>query len=264
MNTSIITVTYNSASVLREFWREYGHSLGEWIVVDNASSDDSVDVARELGARVIAMSDNVGFSRANNRGVQEATGDVLIFCNPDIRVTREGIEQLADQASAEDVIVAPQLLNADGTLQENGRGAPYPHRKVLHMLGGQATQEDRYSRLARGAELVPVVWVMGAALAMSRNTFTRIGGWDESYFIYYEDADICLRALHDGVQTYVDGNTRWTHGWARETARGLSWRAWRHEVSSASRFYLSHLYLLIPIGRRARRTRSADQQGHTR
>ena len=256
---SLVTVSYNSAEVLTACWS--GDLPGvEWIVVDNNSADDTVAVARSLGAKVIGLPRNVGFSGANNIGAGQATGNTLIFCNPDVTVTQEGVAKLVEFAQARECLVAPQLVNEDGSLQENGRGAPYPYRKARHLLlRGSPSEEDSYSRLARGDEVIPVVWVMGAAVAVQRKIFERIGGWDDSYFIYYEDADLCLRAWDLGIPTYVDGSVRWRHGWARETARGLSWRAWKHEFASAARFYLTHRYCLIPIGRRGRRMRARDR-----
>ena len=78
---------------------------------------------------------------------------------------------------------------------------------------------------------------MGAAVAMSRGTFDRIGGWNDEYFVYYEDAEIRLRALESGISTYVDGDVNWQHGWARETSRGFSMAAWKREFASAVKFY---------------------------
>src|SRR5690606_22918973 len=109
---SLITVTYNSAEVLREYWtQDLGPEI-EWIVVDNASSDDSAGVARELGAdHVVRLPRNVGFSAANNVGAALASGEALGFMNPDVRVVPESAIELADRALRDAVVIAPQLLN---------------------------------------------------------------------------------------------------------------------------------------------------------
>ena len=254
---SLVTVTFNSAHTLTRFWAEWPRDVCEWIVVDNCSEDDSVAVAEELGARVHRMSENRGFSAANNAGANLAKGDVLGFVNPDVSVNREGVKRLGDVARATPVLVAPQLTNADGSLQENGRGAPYPMRKLAHMFAPGSSLNRRYvRRVEAGTE--QVVWVMGAAVFASRATFEAIGGWDPGFFIYYEDSDICLRALDRGVPTVVAGDVRFMHGWARETANGKSLGVWKHEFRSAARFYSKHPHCLVPVGRRSRTLEAVD------
>lgn len=255
---SLVTVTFNSASTLREFWADWPKGECEWIVVDNCSEDDSAAVAESLGARVIRLPENRGFSAANNAGAEVADGDVLGFVNPDVSVTLEGVKSLGDTARSRTVLVAPQLTNPDGTLQENGRGAPYPARKLAHMFAPGSGMNARYVRHV-DAGLTRVVWVMGAAVFASKDTFRAIGGWDSDYFIYYEDSDICLRALRHGVPTYVDGDVRLTHGWARETAARKSWAPWKHEVRSALRFYSNHPECIAPMGRAGRLMRQTDR-----
>lgn len=256
---SLITVTYNSRSALQEFWSGYDRSWGEWIVVDNASTDGSAELARTLGATVVVLPVNRGFAVANNVGAAQARSEALIFCNPDVAGTREGVHRLAARALESGCLVAPQLVNGDGSLQENGRGAPFPHRKLLHMVRRHGAQDDAYARPNHGDGVMEVVWAMGAALAVSRQVFDRIGGWNESYFIYYEDAEICLRALREGVPTVVDGGVRWRHGWARETAKGFSRSAWTHEARSGLRFYTTHPHVVLPVGRRGRQLLTVDR-----
>lgn len=252
---SLITVSYNSARDLERFWAGQQFVPYQWTVVDNNSSDDSREVARRLGAQVVELDSNRGFSAANNIGASVTDSDVLIFCNPDVTVTPAGIEALADDAMEHGGIVAPQLINADGSLQENGRGTPFVTRKIKHLL---RLRDDRYQRFAPPGELIDVVWVMGAALAVTRADFEALGGWDDGFFVYYEDADLGLRAWQRGMSVKVDGGVRWQHGWGRETGRGFSARAWRLELASATRFYGKHPYCLAPMGRRSQLVKTID------
>jgi N-acetylglucosaminyl-diphospho-decaprenol L-rhamnosyltransferase len=255
---SIITVAYNSADDLLRRWAAFDRSV-EWIVVDNDSSDGSADVAESLGATVIRRPDNRGFSYANNEGAARATGEVLVFCNPDIEVDVNSLHALAAEAMDRGAIVAPQLLNADGTKQENGRGAPYPWRKVAHMFLPSVSRRGRYALIPAGDESRRVVWVMGAALAMTRTTFEKVGGWNDRFFVYYEDSDLGLRALRHDVPTFVIGRIRWVHGWARATKSKPSRAAWRMELTSAVTFYRIHWYCLFPVSRLARQMRSIER-----
>ena len=97
---SLVTVTFNSAATLRHFWADWPREACEWIVVDNCSTDDSVAVAESLGACVLRLSENVGFSAANNVGARMATGDVLGFLNPDVTATCAGVERLGSENNA--------------------------------------------------------------------------------------------------------------------------------------------------------------------
>lgn len=254
---SVITVAYNSESALREFWAGTEPRSYDWIVVDNASSDASAAVARERGARVVRMEANRGFSAANNIGAGTTDADVLVFCNPDVTVTEEGLALLAREVRRRGGIVAPQLVNVDGSMQENGRGMPFPARKVRHLL---RLPDGRYCRYAGPEDLVDVPWVIGAVVAIGRDDFERLGRWDSGFFLYYEDADLCLRAWALGMPVRLLGAVRWVHGWARATGRGVSVRAWRHEVVSAARFYSRHPYCLVPLGRRWRMLRRLEHQ----
>ena len=252
---SLITVSYNSARDLERFWAGQQFVPYPWTVVDNSSSDDSREVARRLGAQVVELEANCGFSAANNVGASVTDTEVLIFCNPDVTVTPDGIATLADQVRRHGGIVAPQLVNADGSLQENGRGIPYLHRKVRHLM---QRHDEKYLRFAGPGELIQVVWVMGAALAITRADFDALGGWDSRFFLYYEDADIGLRARDLGMGVRVDGDVRWQHGWGRETGRGFSARAWKLEIASARRFYRKHPDCLVPMGRQTSAAQRVD------
>ena len=244
--TAVVTVTYNSADALRRFAAVVDAGRYEWIVVDNGSRDESVQIARSLGATVIESSRNLGFSAANNIGARSTTASCLVFANPDVAWRGSDVARLASIALTRQAIVAPQLLNADGTLQENGRGLPYLHRKLLHRAFGKGLGASRYLRFARMGELLPVSWVIGAALVIPRAVFDDIGGWDDRYFIYYEDAELCLRAWRRGVPVYVDGDARWIHGWGRATT-SFRWEPWKHEFRSAARFYATFPELLLGL-----------------
>lgn len=258
---ALITVTYNSADVLKSHWTGVGLPADiEWIVVDNASTDGSADVARKLGARVLHLPRNVGFSAANNVGAAATHAEVFVFVNPDVSVVVDSIAALARRAAESHCIVAPQLVNADGSPQENGRTEPYFYRKIQHFFGSRGSSKS-YEVIAPPGQLVETSWVIGAALAMSRTVFEMLSGWDSKFFVYYEDSDLGMRARSIGVRTYVDGDVRWNHAWARATRRSFSWFAWRLEIRSATRFYTRYPWLLTHPRIRSVLTRFAGRKG---
>lgn len=242
----IVTVTYNSAETLRQFWSHRCQDGHEWVVVDNCSQDDSASVAEELGALVVRSKSNVGFSAANNVGYRTGEdADYVAYVNPDVSIEQTDFEALASFLSENDAIVAPQLFNPDGTRQPNGRGDPTIWAKIGNRLSASLDRENSYRLYAGDDEALEVSWVMGAFVGVRSHTMDRIGGWNENFFIYFEDSELCLRGRLAGVPSYVLGSVRAEHGWARE-AKSFSWTPIRHELVSGLKFYRSYPKYLLP------------------
>lgn len=252
---ALITVTYNSAETLKHFWKGFnpGGSV-EWIVVDNNSADDSVEVAKSLGARVVALGVNMGFGAANNVGLTHSSSRFVAFVNPDVTVTNSGLDRLREALEDRPMaLVAPQLVNPDGSLQPNGRGMPYLANKILNRVAPHRVAEF-YHRYANSGDQTHVDWLMGAVVAGSREWITTIGGWDERFFVYYEDSDLGLRNAKRGGASLVLGDVQWLHGWARET-KTASLRAWKLEIPSMAKFYARYPKLLLPPRHLVRKAR---------
>jgi N-acetylglucosaminyl-diphospho-decaprenol L-rhamnosyltransferase len=247
-NWDIITVSYNSEDVLARNWNWYKNYDGQirWTLVDNNSTDDSVGVARKLGAHVIEMKSNVGFSKANNVGFNYSSSKYVLFANPDLFVNLSDLSTLENNLQRYPGICSPQLLNPDGSFQQNGRGLPFLSAKLAHRNFPflQNTRKARqYLPEIRDHGLYSVEWFMGAAVAAKREDFVAIGKWNEEYFIYYEDHELGIRAKNCGYNVMIDASIRWRHEWARET-KSLNRNAWKNELQSAFKFYKSHLKLL--------------------
>lgn len=244
---TLITVTYNSADALSKFWANFQPSENlRWIVVDNNSSDNSADVARQLGAHVIESSRNLGFGGANNLGFKQSDSQYVAFVNPDVAVDVNSLDALAQIIEKTQGLVSPQLTNTDGSLQPNGRGWPVMLHKVLNRLAPQRV-DGRYRIFASQGEIVQVPWFIGAVVAARHDTFSQLGPWDEHFFVYYEDTDLCLRARKQGINSYVIGDYTWVHNWARATAKlnRNFLRSWKLELSSLSKFYARYPLLLF-------------------
>jgi N-acetylglucosaminyl-diphospho-decaprenol L-rhamnosyltransferase len=257
---TVITVTYNSAETLRACWKGFDKSY-DWVVVDNDSSDDSASVAEELGARVIRLPANVGFSAANNVAVRESTSPYLLFANPDLVVEPGGLDRLRAHLDRYGGLVAPQLLSETGEPQPNGRGFPYVTAKLGNRnLWPFSRLHQQYRILAEPGATVWTAWVMGAAVAARREDFLAIGGWNDRFFIYYEDAEICLRAWRHGQPVAVLGDVRWTHQWGRATNTLRLGRAHRYELRSARTFYAMYPEFVFGLPRPAFRHKLAHSR----
>ena len=263
---NLVTVTYNSEVALRRHWGDVILPPNvRWTVVDNASSDSSAEVASELGATVIRLNENVGFGAANNVGASSFHSDYIAFVNPDVTVDPRSLltleSVLVERPTA---IVGPQLVDHKKVPQASGRSFPTVGSKLLNRL--RPNSSSSYRIFADHGELKQVSWLMGAAVAMRLSVFEALR-WDERYFVYYEDADIGLRAWAAGNEVLLSGDVRWELGWARETSQ-LNVQAWKYEMRSAAKFYGQHPHLVLPVAlakffhperRQIGQTISADQ-----
>lgn len=261
---AVVTVTFNNAAELNRYWQDCDFGGAQWIVVDNASVDGSADIAGLMGAQVIRSPDNVGFARANNLGLRAANSELVAFVNPDVRVDLEGLAVLKGTLERIDALVAPQLVNEDGSYQANGRGLPFVVDKLAHRgLVLPGARRDAYllgeADPLGGADrdaLVFTAWVMGAVVCARRSTLEMLGGWSESYFLYYEDHDLGLRSWRAGVPVVIDRKVRWVHGWKRETSRATL-GPWRREIASARVFLTQYPEFILPTRRWAARRHPA-------
>jgi N-acetylglucosaminyl-diphospho-decaprenol L-rhamnosyltransferase len=234
---TIVTVTHNSGQDLERFWTSGIPREIEWLVIDNASSDDSTEIAYDLGAKqVVALPNNIGFSAACNVGLSLASGQNVAFVNPDVSIIYQDLDFFSDTLSQNNYLLAPQLLYPDRSKQPNGRGEPRLGHKILGRLYPHLAERVGYYLYSNPKELKLVSWVIGAAVLGKKSTFDSLGGWSEEYFLYYEDADLCLRALSGGIPTFVVGSINWVHGWNRATIRP-NWTSWKSEFGSLTTFY---------------------------
>jgi GT2 family glycosyltransferase len=225
----------------------------ETIVVDNASQDGSVERLRAApGLRVVANDTNRGFGAAINQATKMTDAALLWVLNPDCRVTAGTFAALARTLDAHPdcAIAAPRLLNADGSVQASARGEPdawtglFGRHALLTKLfprAGAARRNLPAADLASsGLDSAPVDWVMGAAMLIRREPFDRVGGFDEGYFLYWEDADLCRRLRDTGFTTrYVPGAVvEHPGGASAKTASRLATRAFH---DSAYRYYATHV-----------------------
>ena len=206
--TSIIIVSFNTKDKLGKCLSCLDASQYEVIVVDNASADGSVEMVREMFPQVslIASDTNLGFGRGNNVGLDRATGELILFLNSDAYVQDDAITKLETAFTDPSVAtVGPKLLNLDGSLQESVAG-----RLTLWNVFLEQTYLDAVARKLGGGywrtKRMPmdraseVDQVMGACLMMRKRYEQR---FDERFFMYCEDTELCERLKLHGKILYV-------------------------------------------------------------
>ncbi len=205
---ALVTVTHNSASHLQTLARSVQRHLPgvRLIVVDCASRDETVAVARGFGSVVtVSLDQNVGFGRASNRGIEEIREPVTALINPDVEVVDDSLLALATEAldsRRPERLLAPLVLYRDGSRQDSVHPAPARLADLIRTVVPPG--------LAPGTGLAPwgasaprsVGWAVGCAIVARTATLRRLGPFDEQIFLYGEDLDLGLRAAQAGVQTW--------------------------------------------------------------
>ncbi|MBU2578006.1 glycosyltransferase family 2 protein [Patescibacteria group bacterium] len=209
---SIIILSWNTKELLRQCIESVisdqlsaarKKPATEIIVVDNGSTDGSIEYIRELiTIKLIENKENLGFSRGNNIGIKEAQGEYIMLLNSDTIVKEESIDKMIEYLDfhPEVDIVGPKLLNKDGTSQANcGR---FPDLDVAFvMLFKEHLGGSGYVRCSPEKSGF-VDWMMGAAIMARKKVFEKIGGLDEAIFMYMEEVEWFYRARKAGFKAY--------------------------------------------------------------
>lgn len=207
---SIVIVNWNTRDHLRqclESIKKFVDVEYEVVVVDNASSDKSAPMVSSLfpWAKLIRNETNVGFATACNQGASTARGEVIAFINPDVRF-KESLQPLLEFLGEQPnvAIVAPKILFDNGEVQPSIRRFPTPWIMFLLLsklsrLAGRLTSWKKYGyENFNYQNLRSVEQVMGAALFIKRDVFDEIGKFDSSFFVWFEEVDLCKRVKESG------------------------------------------------------------------
>ena len=255
MDLSVVLVTYNSSATIAETLdsvsRYVSHIEHEVIVLDNNSLDGTKEILRswEDRVRVIFLPKNVGFGAANNLGVTQAKGDCVLLLNPDVCVSGEtkiGSLITLVRGDARIGLVSPRLMNADGSLQESARRWPTPLVQTIRgcrlegLFGRFRWYRERMRLMTESSKPYDVDWVIGAFMLMRRSTFMALGGFDERFFVYYEDVDLCLRIHRESLRILYVPWAEAIHHYKRESARSPFSRTRLIHIQSIFRFYRKH------------------------
>ncbi|WP_330300152.1 glycosyltransferase family 2 protein [Streptomyces sp. NBC_00503] len=227
---AVLVVTWNSARVIPEFLASLPEGMAgtDWhlVVADNDSADDTVDLIRSLApdATVVQTGRNAGYAAGVNTALAAAAGRpggfrAALVCNPDIRMRRGAAKLLVDALGApldgrdgggRVGISVPLLYEEDGTLTHSLRR----ESRVTRALGEAVIGNRRAGRFPLWSELVTdpsayaratvADWATGALMAISRECLDACGAWDESFFLYSEETEYCLRAGDRGYATRLE------------------------------------------------------------
>ncbi len=202
-----VVVNYNAGDYLRECVQSLrAEGVDEVVVADSASTDSSLEsLAREDPDVVIRPGPNRGFGAGVNEAARGLSREFLFVVNPDVTVRPGAVGVLVDALDRDpDVgIVGPTIHTPDGRRYPSARRFPSTRDAVGHGFLGVVWPANPFTRRYRMLDWDPatppgVDWVSGSCLLIRRSAWEALGGFDESYFMYAEDVDLCWRAWKDG------------------------------------------------------------------
>ncbi|ABS64948.1 glycosyl transferase family 2 [Parvibaculum lavamentivorans DS-1] len=228
---SVVLVTFNSADVIARALTSIPQGP-EVIVVDNASTDDSLRIAEKNGARCIRSEVNLGYGAACNLGAAESRGDYILFLNPDAILLNDALDKLLSTVDDN-----PGACAAGPKFVDGAGGGTWRFQSILHPLKKGIVYPPAEPE---GNCCLPLL--TGAAILCRRDAFETAGGFDENIFLYYEDDDICRRLTSAGHSLIYVPEAEVYHEFGRSSGGARHIIRFKHEKKLLSRAYVMQKY----------------------
>ena len=211
VRVDVVVVAYRSGGCLRRCVEPLAGREGIAVfVVDNGCPDDSTATVADLPVEIVHMGSNRGFAAACNAAARLGDGDAILFLNPDAEISRTALEALYDSLESDPQCGAcgPVIRDAAGAISPSARRDP----RLASALAEALFVHHLAPRAAWSTELVwtgyesrhEAEWLSGAALCVRRTAFEQVGGFDERFFLYSEDADLCARLRARGYTVVLE------------------------------------------------------------
>ncbi len=214
---SIIIPTWNTAKITLDCVKTIKKYLGNFpqiVIVDNASTDNTINLLKKLERseilsnrrkniklEIIKNVQNFGFAKACNIGAKEAVGDYLLFLNSDIKLVDNSLLSMLKFFSQNPQIgvIGPQFLNPDHSIQSS----VFPPQTIKNAIKEFWLGQKTYSKFTPTSKTPISVWaISGGALLIKKELFKKINGWNEKYFMYFEDLELCRQIHHQQKQVF--------------------------------------------------------------
>lgn len=267
---TVVTVSWHTGPHLTEAVASILAAPGvdEFVLVNHGNPPEMIQSLRTMAADtdnfvLIETGSNLGFARGCNIGAQRASGDVVLFLNPDAVLAKGVASRLKASAKelGEDIwVVGARIVNPDGSEQRGGRrGELTPRSAMISFLGLDRflpfMKSLHFERETLPDAIVPVPVVSGAAMLMPRRGFLQMGGFDERYFLHVEDIDICRKVRECGGKVWFEprasivhyGGTSQSSPFFVETHKALGFIKyfWKYYPGALER--LTTMAMILPI-----------------
>lgn len=248
-NISIIIPSWNTAEITLKCVQSINKYINspEIIVVDNGSNDNSVKLlSKEKNVKVIENKSNLGFSKANNIGLKHASNEFVLFMNSDIELIDDSINSLLNYFTDKENIgiIGPKFLNPDLTPQ----ASVFPKQSAINAFKEfYLNKKNSYSKYIPKGDNPIKVWAISGGFILTRKSFFKsIGAWNEKYFFYFEDMDLCRKVNKTGKDVIYYPKCKIIH---RHGASGVkladSQNQWRRLIPGSKQFHGLFKHYLI-------------------
>jgi N-acetylglucosaminyl-diphospho-decaprenol L-rhamnosyltransferase len=227
---ALVTVIHDSAEDLERLLASVERRLEprpRVVVADSGSLDRGAHVARERGAELVVLDGNRGFGAGCNAALNHVREPVCALVNPDVELLDDGLATLAREAAATEALLAPRLLNVDGSPQDSAHPLPgtlealIPAAVPRFLMPGPVRRRYEPWRSSRPRA---VGWAVAACIVARTDLLRRLGPFDPDVFLFYEDLDLCLRASDAGVPTLLRPQVALRHTGGASINRALGGR----------------------------------------
>lgn len=238
---SIIIVTWNTAEITQKCVQTVNKFLKdpEIIIVDNDSKDNTIKLlSKEKNVKIIKNKTNLGFSKANNIGLKHASNEFVLFMNSDIELIDDSLDNLLRYFKENENIclIGPKFLNPDMTMQ----ASVFPKQTIFNAFREfYLKQKNTYSKYIPKTDQPTKVWaISGACILIRKSLLQSIGGWNEKYFFYFEDMDLCrqINKLHKDIVFYPQSKIIHRHG-ASGVKLADSSKQWRRLIPGSKQYH---------------------------
>jgi N-acetylglucosaminyl-diphospho-decaprenol L-rhamnosyltransferase len=254
-----VTVTYNPGATLTAFVDSLvpaGFPPGRLLVVDNGSTDGAPEAVARAHEHVtlVRSPGNVGYGRAANIGaaLADPAQHWLLVCNPDTIATPETVTRLLDAArdAPRAGVLGPRILDPDGSVYPSARALPSIRTGIGHALLSGVWPSNPWTRryqqrdVSASEETSTVGWLSGAFLLVRREAFEQVGGFDDDFFMYFEDVDLGRRMSEAGWSNLFVPSAEVMHIGGESTARAADVMIEAHHASAHRYIAKTHPGLL--------------------
>jgi GT2 family glycosyltransferase len=247
--TSIIIINYNTRNLTHKLLQSLDEHCAseaiEIILVDNGSVDGSAGFFRENypGIKLIANNKNLGYGKAVNQAAKIAAGKYLWLVNTDCRLDRPILGRLIEtlEDSSDPAAVTPKTVSPEGKFYSTCRKFP-TYRNILFSRGSALSKMPFFSRYSEEYTLpdydqvTRVDALAGTAMLLRREDFMKLEGFDERFFLYFEDTDLCYRFSQSGKHCYYDPEAVIVHELQGSSSSHPFKRLFHHHISALEYF----------------------------
>lgn len=230
-NLTIVIVTFESAGIINFCLNKINLQKYDVILVDNNSSDRTVEIAKEFlpESNIIKLKNNSGFGRANNVGLKKVETDYALVLNPDAFIEEEDIEKVLSFLETDPKTAIAGAIPYNCAINEEGI-ITKSEQPVLVSFG-TATKET--------SEIYYTRFITGASMFLRMSVFRKIGFFDEEFFLYCEDNEICKRVLKNGYKNALLKNTKFFHCSQKSSKESRNEKVLWHRLGWSKSYYIT-------------------------